>query len=78
MSDHTIPRKQVLMCALEGNAIRMKAGDTTYRIDPHDALQRMLNGHDTYELTMITVEFTGSVDISEAQIMARLSAGRKP
>jgi hypothetical protein len=73
----TISRQAVLMCALSGNVLKKRVGQKTYRIDPHDALERMLNGHDTYELTEMTVVFTGEVDMDSEEIRARLSPRTK-
>lgn len=72
MTEITIPRKQVILCALSNSAIKTHLGDKVYRIDSHKALERMLNGHGTYELTTVSVVFTGAVDIEDAEITHRL------
>lgn len=73
MTTLLVPKKQILLAALNNNALREKTESGTYRIDPHDALQRVINGHDTYELTTAEVIFTGTVNLEDAEIQARLS-----
>jgi len=70
----TVPRKQVLLSALTNNYLKISTKDGIYRIDPHDALERMLNGHKNYKLTTKTVSFTGSIDISNPEIQSRMES----
>jgi len=68
----TVPRKQVLICALCDDNMEISKGEKIYRINSRHALERMLNGYNTYELTTQTIHFTGSVDVSEMEISHRL------
>lgn len=71
-----VPRKQVFLSGFGNTNIKLRKDDKIYRIDGAAALERMMNGYDTYNLTQQTIKFIGEVNVNDPEVRNRLERNR--